>query len=64
MIAHVALTTAYALDGKEMEAHSEAEEVLRIDPKFSMVCYAKALAFKNQAVPDRTVAALLKAGLK
>jgi len=36
LIAHVVLTIAYVLDGRDMEARVEAEEVLRIDPKFSV----------------------------
>jgi adenylate cyclase len=63
LMAHVALCSAYALDGREMEAHAEAEEVLRIDPKFSIERYAKGLPFKNQALRDLIVAALRKAGL-
>jgi len=64
LIAHVVLTTVYALAGREMEARAEAEEVLRIDPKFSIERYAKSLAFMNQAYRDLSVAALRKAGLK
>jgi adenylate cyclase len=64
LIAHVALTTAYVLSGKEMEAHAEAEEVLRIDPKFSVERYARSLAFMNKAYRDISVAALREAGLK
>jgi len=62
--AHVALATVYALDGREMEAQGEAEEVLRIEPKFSVERYAKSLAFMNQAYRDLSIAALRKAGLK
>jgi adenylate cyclase len=64
LIAHVTLTSAYALDGREIEARTEATEVLRIDPKFSLERYAKGLTFKNQAVRDRIVASLRKSGLK
>ena len=64
LVAHVALATVYALDGREMEAQGEAEEVLRIEPKFSVERYAKSLAFMNQAYRDLSIAALRKAGLK
>ena len=64
LIAHLALSTAFASDGREREACLEAEEVLRIEPKFSLERYAKALAFKNQAARDRIVTLLRKAGLK
>ena len=45
-------------------ARSEAEEVFRIDPKFSLQRFGKMLPFKNQAERNRIVAALRKAGLK
>jgi adenylate cyclase len=64
LMAHVTLVTAYSLAGKELEARNEAQEVLRIDPKFSIEPYAKSLAFMNQAYRDITIAALRKAGLK
>jgi tetratricopeptide (TPR) repeat protein len=64
LVAHVALATVYALDGREMEAQGEAEEVLRIEPKFSVERYAKSLAFMSQAYRDLSIAALRKAGLK
>jgi adenylate cyclase len=64
LIAHVVLTIAYVLDGREMEARVEAEEVLRIDPKFSVARYAKSLTFMNQAYGDVSIAALRKEGLK
>jgi tetratricopeptide (TPR) repeat protein len=64
LVAHVALATAYALVGREMEAQGEAEEVLRIEPKFSVERYAKSLTLMNQAYSDISFAALRKAGLK
>jgi hypothetical protein len=50
--------------GREKEARAEAEEVLRINPKFSVDSYAKLLPYKDQSVNDSIVAALRKAGLK
>jgi adenylate cyclase len=64
LMAHILLCTTYVLSGAEGQARSEAEEVLRIDPKFSLERYAKMLPLKNQAERDRIVAALRKAGLK
>jgi adenylate cyclase len=63
LMAHILLCTTYVLSGAEGQARSEAEEVLRIDPKFSLERYAKMLPLKNQAERDRIVAALRKAGL-
>ena len=54
----------YSLMGREKEARAEADEVLRINPKFSLDDYAKALLFKNQSAKDRFLDALRKAGLK
>jgi len=64
IIAHLALAGTYNLLGRDEEAHAEAEEVLKINPKFSLESYAKTLPFKNQAQIDRLVEALRKAGLK
>jgi Tfp pilus assembly protein PilF len=50
--------------GREKEARAEAEEVLRIDPKFSLDYFAKAHPYKDQSQTDKVVNALRKAGLK
>ena len=64
IIAHLALAATYSSLGRDEEAHAEAEEVLKINPKFSLESYAKMLPFKNQAETDRLIEALRKAGLK
>ena len=64
IIAHIALAATYSLSGQDKEARAEAEEVLKINPKFFLESYAKMLPFKNQAQTDRFVEALRKAGLK
>ncbi len=61
---HISLAATYSLLGRDEEAHAEAQEVLRINPKFSVEYYAKTLPFKNQAQLDRYVEAMRKAGLK
>jgi hypothetical protein len=45
------------------EAQTEAAEVLRIDPKFSLKYFAKQMTVKNQGQRDRFIEALRKAGL-
>jgi hypothetical protein len=50
--------------GREKEAHAEAGEVLRINPKFSLDKYANAASFKDQSQKDKVLNALRKAGLK
>jgi TolB-like protein/class 3 adenylate cyclase/Flp pilus assembly protein TadD len=62
--AHAFLAACYSSLNRQAEAAAEAEEVLRINPKFSLKFYAKTLPYKNKADIDRYVAALRKAGLK
>lgn len=65
ILAHVNLAGTYSLMGREKEARAEAEEVLRLDPKFSLESYKKRLLmFKNQAPINPYINALRKAGLK
>jgi len=64
LMAHVSLTSTYALMGREKEAYAEAAEVMRIDPKFSAESFARRLPYKDQKVIDDLVSALRKAGLK
>ncbi|NIQ88522.1 MAG: tetratricopeptide repeat protein [Deltaproteobacteria bacterium] len=61
--AHAFLAASYSSLGREAEANAAAEEVLRINPKFSLESYAKTLPYKNKADIKRYVAALRKAGL-
>ena len=49
--------------GREKEARKHAEEVIRINPKFTLKGFAKWLPYKNQADKDRWIVALRKAGL-
>ncbi len=61
IVGHLLLAAAYSLSGREEEARAEAAEVLRIDPKFSLVPWGK--RFGNQADTERFINALRKAGL-
>jgi adenylate cyclase len=58
------LTAAYVLAGMEDEAQKQANEILRIDPNFSVDKFAKSIPYKNQSDSDRILNALRKAGLK
>ena len=61
-LAHVALTTVYSLMGREEEARAEAQEVLRIDPKYSLTHFKKtALVFKDKSENDMILNAMTKA---
>ena len=64
LLAHLALTVTYSMMGREQEAHLEAAEVLRLNPKFSVDSYAKRINFKDQSIADNYLDALRKAGLK
>jgi tetratricopeptide (TPR) repeat protein len=61
--AHAFLAACYSSLNRHEEASAAAKEVLRINPKFTLVSYAKTLPYKNKADIERYVAALRKAGL-
>jgi hypothetical protein len=50
--------------GREKEAQSEAEEVRRLNPKFSADYFTKVSPYKDQTETDKIIDALRKAGLK
>jgi tetratricopeptide (TPR) repeat protein len=61
--AHLGLAFAYSLAGRQEEARIEAEEILRLNPKYSLVRTGKLLPHKNQADRELYISALRKAGL-
>jgi len=62
--AHAFLAACYSSLDRHAEAAAEADEVLRINPKFTLESYTKTLPYKNKADIQRYMAALRKAGLK
>jgi len=62
-MAHMTLAAAYSLAGLQEEARIAAEEVLRLNPKFSVSFWGKILPYKNQADKEHFIGALRKAGL-
>jgi adenylate cyclase len=65
IVAHVNLTAIYSMMGREKEARAEAGEVLRVNPKFSLDYWAKAISvYKDKSAIDNVIGALRKAGLK
>jgi adenylate cyclase len=58
------LASVYSLLCREEEARAEAEEVLRIDPKFSLDRLSSSLLYKNRADTELVLDSLRKAGLK
>jgi adenylate cyclase len=63
-MAHLMMTVVYSLSGREEEARAEAAEALRINPKFSVEKFEKAVRIKKKTEKERFIGALRKAGLK
>jgi len=62
LIAHVGLTTTYSLMGREEEARAEAQEILRINPKFSLKRFEEtALTYKDKSENAMILNAMTKA---
>ena len=64
LFAHIMMAVVYVFSGHEEEARTEANEVLRINPKFSLDKLAKAPTYKKKTDRERLLGALRKAGLK
>jgi adenylate cyclase len=63
-VGRITLTIAYSSFGRDEEARSEATEVLRIHPKFTLEYASKTWPYKNDTDRDFVLNALRKAGLK
>lgn len=61
LFAHLNLSACYILAGREKEAYAEAKEVLRLNPKFSVDRFDKALQLRNQEEKKKFIGALKKA---
>jgi len=64
LLARMMMTVVYSLSGRDEEARTEADEVLRIQPKFSLEKYEKKVTYKREVDKERFLGALRKAGLK
>jgi tetratricopeptide (TPR) repeat protein len=62
--AHLTLAAVYSELGKAAEARTEAVEVLRINPQFSLETHKQRVPIKDPTVLEQHIAALRKAGLK
>jgi len=58
------MVITYNMMGREKDARAEAEEVLRINPEFSVDSFSKISPWKDQSLTDKYMDALRKAGLK
>jgi adenylate cyclase len=64
VLAHLALTTLYSYAGRAAEARAAAADLMRINPNFSLIKYAKEVPYKEGPSKDRVIDALRQAGLK
>jgi adenylate cyclase len=64
ILAHINLAATCSMMGREKEAHAEAQEVMRINPKFSLDLWAKRQIYKDRSEIEKLADALRKAGLK
>ena len=62
-ISHLNLCSIYSLMDKDEEARQQAEEVLKLKPKFSVGKFEKGLPYKNLEVAKVYMDAVRKAGL-
>ena len=60
---YLTLAASYCILNKTEEARKAVEEILRIDPNFSIEYQAKTMPYKHQETGDRFIEALRKAGL-
>jgi adenylate cyclase len=63
MFSHLNLALCYIKLEQEADAHAEAAEVLRINPKFSAESYAKHIPLKDEASKNLLIEDMRKAGL-
>ncbi len=61
--AYLTLAACYIYLNRPEEAQKAVEEVLRIDPNFSLEYHVRAMPYKNQETGNNFVDALRKAGL-
>ncbi|UCG66008.1 MAG: tetratricopeptide repeat protein, partial [Deltaproteobacteria bacterium] len=61
---HITLTAVYGACGREEDARSQAKELLKVQPEFSVEYFGKRLTYKNDADKELILNGLRKAGLK
>jgi len=65
LFSHICLTATYVASGREEEGRQQAEQVLKLNPSFSLDRYEElAHMVKDKAEAERWYSALRKAGLK
>ena len=64
IMSYITLASTHSMAGQDKEARAAAEEVLRINPKFSLDRLEKIHPYKDLATKERYFDSLRKAGLK
>ncbi|MGB6011580.1 MAG: adenylate/guanylate cyclase domain-containing protein, partial [Desulfobacterales bacterium] len=64
LLARVMMTVVYSLSGHDEKARTEADEVIRIQPKFSLKNFEKKVTYKREEDREQFLGALRKAGIK
>jgi TolB-like protein/Flp pilus assembly protein TadD len=64
IMSYIVLASTYSMAGREKEAYAAADEVLKINPKFSLERLEKIHPYKELVAKERYFDALRKAGLK
>jgi len=63
VLVYVWLVRIYTAWGRDKEARTAAQDVLRIDPKFSAQRFARSLPYKDPTLATKALESLRKAGL-
>ena len=63
LLARTILTAVYSFSGQDDKARAEADEVLRIQPKFTLNIFKKRLTYKRDVDREQLLSALRKAGI-
>ena len=64
VLGHLDLVMSYMAWGRDDEAHAAAQDLLRIDPKFSPQRYAQSVSYKDPALTAQALELMHKAGLQ
>jgi adenylate cyclase len=64
LFAHLGLIASYSASGREEKARRQAQELMRLDPTFSVEQFAEIFPIKDKAEVERLIHDLRKAGLK
>jgi adenylate cyclase len=64
LLAYLQLCAIYEAMGRKEDARTMVSEVYRVDPKFSLTKYEKAVVRRNEETKKRFIDSLRKAGLK